>query len=143
LMAHLRLTIGDTISLNRVVDFSARNYVSSTTQNQIVLGFTIDNSKNIIILGAGPGLNGFGLTGLAVPQVIVYNASGTNIYNNAGIGAGANLTAFRAHYGSWVQSTDTGLLIVGLAAGSYTVSLTNLNPGTSADGIGLLDIAEQ
>jgi len=134
LMTHLRLTPGDLVSPNRIVNFWAQGYVS-TGNNVLILGFKIDQPKAIMILGAGPGFANLGYTStLGQPVVTLYNSAGTAIGSSSSASQ-----KFKDHYGSWVSSSDAGLEETNLPAGSYTVILSG---GSYTVGLGWLDISE-
>lgn len=136
LMTHVRITPGDLISPNRIVDLWAQGY-TATGSNLLILGFHIDQPKAVMIFGAGPGLANLGYTGmLSQPVVTVYNAAGTVVATGS-----TPTQKIKNHYGSWISSLDAGVEIWNppLPAGSYTVILSGYNSGV---GLGWIDICE-
>lgn len=122
-MAHMRLIPTDTISPNRITSFSARGYVSSGDK-VIILGVTVDKTKNVLISALGPTLanSPYNLSpALAQPTVALYDGDKTFVQGWTGEGAWAVTLAGNVN---------------------YTVILSNVNTSGSGDGIGWLSIGE-
>jgi hypothetical protein len=136
LMTHVRITPGDLISPNRIVDLWAQGYVA-TGSNLLILGFHIDQPKAVMIIGAGPGLGNLGYIGtLGQPVLTVYNSAGAVMATGS-----TPSQKIKNHYGSLISSGDVGVEIWSppLPAGTYTVVLSGYNSGV---GLGLIDICE-
>ena len=128
---------------SRLINLSARASVG-TAANILIVGFTIEGNdpETVLIRGVGPGLAGFGVTGvLANPQLSLVDSSGIQISQNSGWGGSAQLSTLFTQVGAFpleAGSSDDAILVT-LPPGSYTAQLSGAG-GTT--GIGLAEIYE-
>jgi hypothetical protein len=128
----------DASGSSRLSSLSARGSVG-TGANVLIVGFVTSNgSKSVLLRGIGPTLTNYGVTGvLAQPQLLLFNAVGTQIAANSGwdpalASVFGQLSAFALPAGS----ADAALL-PSLPAGLYTAFVQGAG-GTS--GIALAEI---
>jgi hypothetical protein len=101
---------------SRLINLSARAFVG-TAPNTLIVGFAIEGKdpETILIRGIGPGLAGFGVTGVLVnPQLSLADSSGNQIAQNSGWEGTAQLSALFTQVGAFALesgSTDDAILI--------------------------------
>jgi hypothetical protein len=131
------------LTVSRLTNGSARAFVG-TGNTFLIAGFTIKGagSEQLLVRAIGPGLSQFGVAGvLAKPNLAIYDAHQTLLYQNAVWGGSVSLAAAFAAVGAFpldANSTDSALLVT-LEAGSYTAQVSGVDGGT---GIGLVEIYE-
>jgi len=130
-------------STTRLVNISTRAMVG-TGSNILIPGFVVSgNGQEVLLIRAvGPGLAGFGVTGvLTQPSLALYNSSGSLIAANSGWGSSAQIVSAARAVGAFdlpAGSADCALLI-SLAPGAYTVQVSSVG-GTT--GVALAEIYE-
>jgi hypothetical protein len=130
-------------STTRLVNISTRAMVG-TGSNILIPGFVVSgNGQEVLLIRAvGPGLAGFGVTGvLTQPSLALYNSSGSLIAANNGWGSSAQIVSAARAVGAFdlpAGSSDCALLI-SLAPGAYTVQVSSVG-GTT--GVALAEIYE-
>ena len=117
-----------------------------TGANVLIAGFVVNGaaSRRMLIRGAGPTLTAFGVPGVLVdPQIsLADQATGAVIRTNdnwasgddAGIIAAAATAAGAFPFGN--AARDSAMLLM-LAPGAYTVTLSGVNSGT---GVGIVEV---
>ena len=138
---HTRVVFQDEISTSRATSLSARARVESDAR-VLIFGFVLNQQMEIGIRGSGPSLAAFGVPGvLADPELVLYNAAGEEIERSSDISSNPTLwNLMNARYGGWTLNPLESAIKRTLQPGAYTVHLRNQNPGSSADGVGHLDI---
>jgi len=127
----------------RLTNLSALTQVQSNS-GILTVGFVISGpaKENLLLRAVGPGLAGFGISGiLAAPQLQVIGSGGVILATNAGWGGDAALASAFVRVGAFAlnpTSADSALL-VSLAAGSYTIQIAGVG-GTT--GIVLAELYE-
>ncbi len=129
----------------KAANVSTRGQVG-TGANVLIAGFVVNGatSRRILIRGAGPTLAGFGVPGvLADPQLsLVDQSTGAVIRTNddwaSGIDAGiiAQATTAAGAFPLANGSKDAAMIVM-LAPGAYTVTLSGVNSGI---GVGLVEV---
>ncbi len=127
----------------RLTNVSARNQVG-TGANVLVAGFVIggNGNKTLLIRGVGASLGNFGLSGvLADPQLVIKaNGSETPVASNDNWNNDATIASTSSTLGAFaLSSTADAALIVTLAPGAYTATVSGVNETT---GIALVEIYE-
>jgi probable HAF family extracellular repeat protein len=125
-----------------LVNISARAYVGSGA-NILIAGIVVEgNPVKVLIRGIGPtlGLAPFNVPGvLAQPEVLLFNANGSELGGSTGWGGDPTLSAAFSEVGAFplpTGSADAAMVFI-LPAGNYTAQLSGQN-GTT--GVGLLEI---
>ncbi|MCX6951135.1 MAG: PQQ-binding-like beta-propeller repeat protein, partial [Verrucomicrobia bacterium] len=132
-------------SASRLANVSARAQVG-TNSGILIAGFTLSGNlpKTVLIRGIGPGLTQFGVPGtLADPKLELYRGT-TLIETNdnwGNSGTTALSTAFSAVGAFALANTSSrdAVLLVTLAAGSYTAQVSGVN---STTGVALIEVYE-
>lgn len=135
----------------RLVNLSARGF-ADTGEGQLVAGFSVtgDSPKRMLVRAVGPGLSGFGVTGVLGDPTLRLFAAGnaTVVAENDSWGTPVGSAASRAEIAAAAQAAgafalaegglDAALLIT-LAPGNYTA----IASGTGArTGVALLEVFE-
>lgn len=132
----------------RFVDISTRALVGSDYA-QLIAGCTVagNGHKRLLVRGVGPGLSGFGLSGvLPSPSVTLFDASGVSLGSNSGWSASAQtdqieeLVPESGAFALSQGSADSALLAL-LGPGNYT-AVVGAQSGTVTNGIALVEIYE-
>lgn len=128
----------------RLVNFSARSQVG-TGQDALVCGLVVNGNapKQYLFRGVGPGLTPFGVTTpLADPVLTVQpQNSSTIVAQNDNWGGSTTLSSRFTSVGAFGldPASKDAAMIVTLAPGVYTVTLSGVNNTT---GVGLIEIYE-
>jgi probable HAF family extracellular repeat protein len=130
-------------SSSSLVNISARAFVG-TGANILIAGIVVEGTKpvKVLIRGIGPTLGGapFNVPGvLTQPEVLLYNANGSELGGSTGWGGDPTLSATFAEVGAFPLpsgSADAAMIFT-LPAGNYTAQLSGQN-GTT--GVGLLEV---
>ncbi|MCX6951893.1 MAG: immunoglobulin domain-containing protein [Verrucomicrobia bacterium] len=130
-----------TVGTSRIVNFSIRSTSGAGNQVLVVRFALSGGSKPLLLRGIGPGLAGFGVTGvLADPQLALYSGQARLALNDNWGTAGSNQIAIAAaQVGAFslaANSLDASLLTT-LNPGSYTVQISGPQ---SAAGLALAEI---
>lgn len=128
----------------RFINVSARGSV--TNSQPLIVGFNItgDVPLKVLIRGAGPALEKFGVTGtLADPQLALYRAS-SQLWENDNWSATSDFTsvldaATRAGAFQFDSGSKDAAMLVMLAPGSYTAVV---NGASSTSGTALIEVYE-
>ena len=129
----------------KAANVSTRGQVG-TGANVLIAGFVINGatSRRMLIRGAGPTLTGFGVPGvLADPQLsLADQVTGTVIRTNDDWASGADAgiiaqAAIAAGAFPFANGGKDAAMIVMLAPGAYTVTLSGVNNG---NGVGLVEV---
>jgi hypothetical protein len=98
--------------------------------------------KTLLIRAIGPGLSGFGLTGVLTDPILEIFRGATSVARNDDWGGTTALRTAFAQVGAFsIASSFSGdsALVVTLPAGIYTARVTGFNNGT---GLALLEFYE-
>jgi hypothetical protein len=129
----------------RFVNLSARG-VAGSGGKVMTIGFVISGTapESLLLRGIGPGLAGFGLTGvLPTTQLTLFSQTGSSLASNTGWSGTPALTAAFNAVGAFslpATSADSALLVT-LQPGTYTVQLTGAGSST-ASGVALIELYE-
>ncbi|MSU48145.1 MAG: hypothetical protein EXS37_03485 [Opitutus sp.] len=106
--------------------------VAGSGANKLIAGFIIDgvSVRRVLIRAIGPGLAGFGLTGLlAEPQLELYNGKSL-LHATAGArGLQNNADEIRGAFKLADGSKDSAMVVT-LLPGNWTVQVSGANSGT-------------
>ena len=127
----------------RFVNSSVRA-VSDNGEAILTNGFVIGGTglKSVMVRTVGPGLAAFGVSDvMPEPNVVLFNAAGTQLASNAGweSGAAAEITRASARMGAFplVAGTKDSALVTTLAPGPYTAQVV---PGGGVAGTVLVEV---
>jgi hypothetical protein len=123
----------------RLINLSTRAATTGGTSTLIV-GFTTNGSKSVLLRGVGPGLTQFGVAGaLAQPRLAVVDVSGMLLATNSGWGGSTTLASAMTQVGAFALAPDSAdaALLRTLSSGSYTAQISGVG-GTS--GVALAEI---
>ena len=129
-------------SASTLLNISARAQVG-TGGAILIAGFVIEGTQpmRVLLRGIGPTLGtSFGVSGaLALPQIQLFDASGSMIGSNAGWGSNSELPSASSAAGAFPLPTGSAdaAMIQTLNPGSYTLQLSG--QGTST-GVGLVEV---
>ncbi|MDB6169645.1 MAG: Ig family protein [Verrucomicrobia bacterium] len=126
-------------SVVRFINLSTRAQV--TAGDPLIAGLVIGGTttQTVLLRAVGPGLTPFGVTGIAHPQLGVFNSAGTLVGSNAGWGGSATLTGVFNQVGAFplIAGSADAALLVSLAPGRYSVVVSDT---TGASGIALTEV---
>ncbi len=117
----------------RLVNLSARVEVGRG-ENVLIVGFTLGGNlpRRVLVRGVGPGLTGFGVTGvLADPQLELFRGSTLVAANDNWDGSLAPVAASVGAFALVTGSKDAALRVT-LVPGSYTVQISGVADTTGA-----------
>ena len=128
----------------RLINISTRGQVV-TGEGQMIAGFVVNGSghKRLLIRGAGPALNNFGITStVGDPYLTVFDSSGDTLITDAGWNYGAQgtqiaqLTAADGAFALSDPSADSAAIVL-VTPGQYTASVQSIS---STLGIALVEV---
>jgi hypothetical protein len=126
---------------DRITNVSVRAQVGSG-DNILIVGFVVSGTQSmpVVIRGVGPGLNAYGLSGLADPKITVFGGTQVVASNSGWDGATPSAAAF-TKVGAFALASGTkdAALSATLTPGVYTVQLTSVSGGTGAALIEIYD----
>lgn len=129
----------------RLINISTRAQIG-TGENVMIAGFIIGGNENktVLIRGIGPGLQQFGVQGVAPQTILTLTAGQTQLARNQGWSTSAEVSAIlsaTAAVNAFPLATGSGdsALVRTLAPGGYTALLAT-PPGQ--EGVGLIEAYE-
>lgn len=146
------------LELQQVINLSTRALVG-TGEAVLAAGFVVTGSvpKRVLVRGVGPGLSGFGVTGVLEDPALRIFQGGSVIAQNddwqtpttvsavQSAATGAELAAAAAATGAFALqdgSRDAGLIVV-LSPGAYTAIVNGVNETTGAGMVEVYELPER
>ncbi len=132
----------NTAPTDRLINLSSRlRFVANDSSRSVIAGFYISGTeaKRVLVRAVGPGLTGFGVTGvLANPKLQIFASGGAVVSENEDWSNNADLTATGDSVGAFRLASGSldAAVVATLVPGAYTAVVT----GGTGSGVVLVEV---